>query len=1040
MRSIKAKSGIKRKRGGGPAVQERAASSASHRRVQQQLQQPPRNRKTMRAPLSIASSVATYDTASEDDGDSTGSPRRTRQMRNASSSSRTSTIDSHSSLRRNMRAMALNDRERTTPEVEHDRARQAQGDRRPSHQRAGSRKASYNTIDESEDEQGEEEDQRLLYQAPNWQLHRLKKSKLLQLLVFSGTFEGGDQIDLESITKQELVDQIVKLRSTGHGLAPTSTGSMTTRNARRNEGGMATSESLASMNSADFTDEAPSETDANDAGGEETEAEPTKDRRRRQELRRARMAAQASPAVDRRRRRGTTRAMASESVSSIGFVSPPNLRMRKSGSSLFMASSPIRTRSKARRQANLAGLRRSLPSTAATDALFGASVASAEDVESHASSKRVIRRTRGLPPAKNVAFLNRSDTPESQRHDGEWEDDDLPADAPTRPFRRAKQRAKEQMQVDESGEDDEEASAQEQEAVEQDQSLGDYSLMSLDEVTPTKARPGAARRATKLALPPSSAMSVDEETASSVLSDESEEEDQAVAFSESSETDLNASPSKMRKLRNGKLRLPSYDASTSSSTRDPEDEDDMDMADIESVAESGPMEAPTAASLGRLRRAVLIGLCAEQGIEVAADATKATLIEELLRHHTAQRDRGTPPISAATEKPGSSSTARPSSSESDDSTSTKTRRKTPKGPLKKRTTDSDKPLLLRTRSKEVQSPRPPSLKLQSGVAEPAPPADSIDELNGLDLESLNLLDKEIAPHKLEKGEKIGSGGFKDVYVGKYQITASQKRRVAIAEIRDQLSEMDIKEIKLLRDLRHENIVRFIGVSIPQEPRNVPCMVVTELCSNGDLYDYIRNVEAPSDDEIFRIMLETARGLEYLHTRTPTIIHRDVKSTNVLVSRNRTAKIADFGLARVRNTKRSKIGSLVGTVNWQAVELWSPKPNYNEKVDVWSAAMTFWEMLQWHLREKKYPFQEMNEHQIYLDVGQKKLRPPTVSIRRQYGGEIVDLLDRMWDHLAKNRPTMTEVCEELELLIAMKRSTQESQTTKPTTRAAAHHQH
>ncbi|PWN90540.1 kinase-like protein [Acaromyces ingoldii] len=452
------------------------------------------------------------------------------------------------------------------------------------------------------------------------------------------------------------------------------------------------------------------------------------------------------------------------------------------------------------------------------------------------------------------------------------------------------------------------------------------------------------------------------------------------------------------------------------------------------------MDAPTAASLGRLRRAVLIGLCAEQGIEVAGDATKATLIEELLRHHTAQRDRGTPPMSAATEKPGSSSTARPSSSESDDSTSTKTRRKTPKGPLKKRTTDSDKPLLLRTRSKEVQSPRPPSLKLQSGVAEPAPPADSIDELNGLDLESLNLLDKEIAPHKLEKGEKIGSGGFKDVYVGKYQITASQKRRVAIAEIRDQLSEMDIKEIKLLRDLRHENIVRFIGVSIPQEPRNVPCMVVTELCSNGDLYDYIRNVEAPSDDEIFRIMLETARGLEYLHTRTPTIIHRDVKSTNVLVSRNRTAKIADFGLARVRNTKRSKIGSLVGTVNWQAVELWSPKPNYNEKVDVWSAAMTFWETLQWHLREKKYPFQEMNEHQIYLDVGQKKLRPPTVSIRRRYGGEIVDLLDRMWDHLAKNRPTMTEVCEELELLIAMKRSTQEPQTTKPTTRAAAHHQH
>lgn len=66
-------------------------------------------------------------------------------------------------------------------------------------------------------------------------------------------------------------------------------------------------------------------------------------------------------------------------------------------------------------------------------------------------------------------------------------------------------------------------------------------------------------------------------------------------------------------------------------------------------------------------------------------------------------------------------------------------------------------------------------------------------------------------------------------------------------------------------------------------------------------------------------------------------------------------------------------SLVGTVNWQGPELWVPKPNYNEKVDVWSTAMTFWETLQWHQPDKKYPFQGMNEHQIYLDVGQKKQR-------------------------------------------------------------------
>ena len=123
-----------------------------------------------------------------------------------------------------------------------------------------------------------------------------------------------------------------------------------------------------------------------------------------------------------------------------------------------------------------------------------------------------------------------------------------------------------------------------------------------------------------------------------------------------------------------------------------------------------------------------------------------------------------------------------------------------------------------------------------------------------------------------------------------------------------------------------------------------------------------------------------------------------------------------------------IRSLVGTVNWQAVELWSPKPQYNEKVDVWSAAMTFWEALQWHQTEKRYPFQGLNEHQIYMNVRQKHLRyagihsnmwfrPFTGSIRRRYGDDIVHLIDQMWQQNPRDRPSMSEVCAEIEVLIA-----------------------
>jgi serine/threonine protein kinase len=92
------------------------------------------------------------------------------------------------------------------------------------------------------------------------------------------------------------------------------------------------------------------------------------------------------------------------------------------------------------------------------------------------------------------------------------------------------------------------------------------------------------------------------------------------------------------------------------------------------------------------------------------------------------------------------------------------------------------------------------------------------------------------------------------------------------------------------------------------------------------------------------MLDIARGLEYLHTRRPAIIHRDCKSSNILINRAGQAKVGDFGLARVKTSTRSMIRSLVGTVNWQAPELWHASPRYDYKVDVFSAGLVYWEMM------------------------------------------------------------------------------------------------
>lgn len=412
-----------------------------------------------------------------------------------------------------------------------------------------------------------------------------------------------------------------------------------------------------------------------------------------------------------------------------------------------------------------------------------------------------------------------------------------------------------------------------------------------------------------------------------------------------------------------------------------EEEEEAEEAD-EAMDEDIDLTVATAKSLVRLRRDDLVRMCEHRELDVTG--TKPQLAEALLQW----RDKH---CSEMASSPSSTGTARPPS------TSKPRRRRTRSAGTR------SPPVLERDDRVHLDEPRTPPLTSHNKEAEP--------ELE-LDLESLGLDDREIPPEKLTKLEKIGSGGFKDVFIGKFK-----GRKVAISEFRGQLSAMDIKELKLLGDFNHPNIVRFLGVSIPTNPKDTPVMIVSELCSNGDLFDYIRNVDPPTLYRVLSIMLDIAHGLEYLHTRKPSVIHRDCKSSNILITSKGVAKITDFGLAKVKQSTRSMVRSLVGTVNWQAPELWHPHPKYNHKVDVFSCAMVFWEMLQWHVPNKKFPWEGMNEHAIYDLVGAKRQRPSIHGLKSRWCPEIVELMEHMWAQDPQDRPTMTEVVQELEQLVA-----------------------
>ncbi|KAJ7874334.1 kinase-like domain-containing protein [Mycena olivaceomarginata] len=284
----------------------------------------------------------------------------------------------------------------------------------------------------------------------------------------------------------------------------------------------------------------------------------------------------------------------------------------------------------------------------------------------------------------------------------------------------------------------------------------------------------------------------------------------------------------------------------------------------------------------------------------------------------------------------------------------------------------------------------------------------------LNLARLGLATRQIPLGALQKLRKIGSGASKDVFKG-----SLHGRLIAISQFRDRPTALDIQEIKLLGLLEHKNTARFVyRVNNLENAHASSFMVVSELCSNGDLFDYIRNVQAPPLLEVVGVMLDVAHGLEYLHLLKPTVIHRDCKSSNILITSDGTAKITDFGLAQVKHSQRLTVEKRVGTVNWQAPELWKTPPKYNHKVDVFSCGMVYWEILQWHRQVKQFPWEEMNEHAIYETGNLLLHRLSMKGLRKRWSPALVSLIQNMWVQDPKERLTMSEVVEALENMIPL----------------------
>ena len=191
-----------------------------------------------------------------------------------------------------------------------------------------------------------------------------------------------------------------------------------------------------------------------------------------------------------------------------------------------------------------------------------------------------------------------------------------------------------------------------------------------------------------------------------------------------------------------------------------------------------------------------------------------------------------------------------------------------------------------------------------------------------------------------KIRKVGQGASGSVYVAKNNMTSQKvaiKQMVLATQPR---KELIINEILIISESQHPNIVNYLASYLVRK-RETELWVVMEYMEGGALTDIIDNMTL-TERQIATICYETCKGLQHLHSRN--IIHRDIKSDNVLLSATGHVKLTDFGFCAKLSEQQSKRVTMVGTPYWMAPEVVKQK-EYGAKVDVWSLGIMTIEMVE-----------------------------------------------------------------------------------------------
>ena len=230
------------------------------------------------------------------------------------------------------------------------------------------------------------------------------------------------------------------------------------------------------------------------------------------------------------------------------------------------------------------------------------------------------------------------------------------------------------------------------------------------------------------------------------------------------------------------------------------------------------------------------------------------------------------------------------------------------------------------------------------------------------LKNKNFGDWEIPPWELYIFENrvLGEGAFSKVYLAKWRETFVVAK-VINRDFVDFKKYLIEREIDIMTKLHHPNIVQFLGYI------DDPFILIMEYIPNGNLKERIPYLYKKQK---IKIMINILQGLNYIHKRLPySLIHRDIKPTNIILTASNFAKITDFGLSKFHclhknfsandlsklenNTKQhiyyTELTNDVGTEKYMAPELLIENYNYTNKIDIYSTGILLYEMFE----NKKY---------------------------------------------------------------------------------------